>query len=624
MKKLSVIVSLVLVFILLFGILNILKEVTFPKQSDHENLRVHMNTGNTIRINETHLNYLGTEIAEILYPAVSEKSKPHGLILVQSQEWQEIIALTPLMRTYKSPIIPIGEKIGQGIMAQIKKLSPKGISELDNVQIMVFGNDIENISDELANLDYKVDYLVYEDLEELQTQIYSFPRILDKEEYGFIIQDNDVFKAIPIATWIANNKGILMFAGDDGYIHELTRNFISSGRFKKIYLIGNMKSFDTSIINDNTEYERIDGVNVERFAIKFAEFYDADMNVGWDASRERNDSGHNFILCSKDDPLMAAVSVQLAFSGKPGPILWTRSDKLSSLTENYLWKMKNNFWVTPAEGPFNNIWIIGDESLINFGIQARADYAQEIESYEMMGEQGVGGLDTLSIISILISLGGALWITFHLFLRMKEIFILTKIMWILTVLLLGLIGLWLYVISYKDRPWMKMNNNKMWQRPLWNQTAVSTIMGVAFGASAMISTAYLISSRGMFLIPFSGPYGLYLLGNPMILQMIIVYIVAFVLNSTVFMPTMLMRMRKLSYFEAFKNSISTVLISMTSVSIGMMISMWWLHMVYSPMMPEEEHILWWGFMQLATLIGVFIAYIPNWWLVRYGRKVGVS
>lgn len=624
MKKLSVIVSLVLVFILLFGILNILKEVTFPKQSDNENLRFHMNTGNTIRINESNLDYLGTEIAEILYPAVSEESKPHGLILVQSQEWQDIIALTPLMRIYKSPIIPIGKKIGQGIMAKIKKLSPKGISELDNVQIMVFGNDIENISDELANLDYKVDYLAYEDLEELQTQIYSFPRILDKEEYGFIIQDNDALKAIPIATWIANNKGILMFSGDDGYTYESTRYFISSDRFKKIYLIGNMKSFDTSIIDDNTEIERIDGVNVERFAIKFAEFYDPYMKVGWDASRDRNDSGHNFILCSKDDPLVAAVSIQLAVGGKPGPLLWTNNDKLSSLTENYLWKMKNNFWVTPAEGPFNNVWIIGDESLINYGIQARADYTQEIASYEMMGEQGVGGLDALTILSILISLGGALWITFHLFLRMNEIFILTKIMWILTVLLLGPVGLWLYVISYKDRPWMKMNNNKMWLRPLWNQAAVSTIMGVAFGASAMISSAYLISSRGMFLIPFTGRYGLFLLGNPMILQMIIVYIVAFILNSIIFMPTMLMRMRKLSYFEAFKNSISTVLISMTSVSIGMMISMWWLHMVYSPMMPEENYVLWWGFMQLATLIGGFIAYIPNWWLVRYGRKMGVS
>lgn len=624
MKKSSVILSLILVFVFLFGILNIFKEVVFPQKSHNEDLRSHMNTGNTIRIKERNLDFLGTEIAKILYPGVNEESKPQGLILVQSQNWQEIIALIPLMGKYKSPIIPIGEKIGQDILEEIKRLSPKGIPQANNIQIMVFGSDIEDLQSELINLDYNIDYLNYENLMDLQNKIYSFPGFLDGEEYGFIVQSSNPFKSIPIITWIANNKGMLIFADDDGYVNELDKAFISSNKIKKLYLIGDVRNFDTSTINNNIEIERIEAVNPERLAIKFAEFYDGDMNVGWDASRERNDSGHNFILCSKDDPQVAAVSTQLAFSGKTGPLLWTSSDKLSPLTENYLWKMKNNFWVTPAEGPFNNVWIIGDESLINFGIQARVDYTQEIESYEMMGEQGVGGLDVLSIISILISIGGALWISFHLFLRMKEIFILTKIMWILTALLLGPIGLWLYVISHKDRPWMKMNNNKIWQRPLWNQTAVATIMGVAFGACAMISAAYIISSMGMFLIPFSGGYGFFLFGNPMILQMIIVYIIGFILNSMVFMPAMLMRMRKLSYIEAFKNSVPTVLISMTSVSIGMMISMWWLHMVYSPMMPEENHVLWWGFMQLATLIGAAIAYIPNWFLVRYGRKMGVS
>jgi len=344
--------------------------------------------------------------------------------------------------------------------------------------------------------------------------------------------------------------------------------------------------------------------------------------VGWNADRNRNDSGHNFILAAKGNPLMAITGTQLALKGKIGPLLWTEGDKLSTLTENYLWKMKPNFWVTPAEGPFNNVWILGTQKQINYGVQSRADFAQEIQSYEMMGEQGVGGLDVLSIIYLLSSLGGALWITFHLFLRMSGLFILTKLMWILAVLLLGPIGIYFYIVSYKDRPWMKMNNNLMWLRPLWNQVIVATIMGLAFGAASMVATGYLIAARGMFLIPFEGRAGLYLLGNPMIVNMIFSYIGAFILNSVIFMPTMMMRMRKLSYLEAFKNSLLTVFISMTSVSIGMMISMWWLHMVYSPMMPEENHVLWWGFMQLATLIGLLTAYIPNTFLVKYGRKMG--
>lgn len=360
----------------------------------------------------------------------------------------------------------------------------------------------------------------------------------------------------------------------------------------------------------------------EELSILFAEFYDPIELIGWNAISERNDNGHNYILVSTKTPLFGALAIQLASKGKTGPLLWTKPNKLSSKTENYLWKMKPDFWVPPAEGPFNHTWIIGDTTIINYKTQGRVDFTQEIQSYETHGEQAVSGLDVLSVLSVLISIFGVIWIIFHLFSRMKKLFILTKLMWILLVLLLGPVGIWLYVVSYKDRPSMKMGNNTIWKRPLWNQAAVATATGLSFGASTMVSTAFLLASNGLPLIPLSARYGLFLFGNPMILQFIIVYIIALVLNSFIFMPTMLMRMRNLSYREAVKNSIPTVLISMTSVSIGMMTAMWWLKMNYLPMMPEEEHILWWGIAQAATFIGGLTAFVPNWRLVRYGRKMG--
>lgn len=623
MKNISTILAIVLIIILVLGPISILKEIVFPNTTENTDTRIHMNTGNTIRISAKDSNELGIDISNTLYPANNNEG-PKGVILINTEKWQDVLALTPLARLYQSPIIPIPGEINNKTISAIKALSPKGIASLNNTQVLIFSNNNPDLSNDLSELEYEVNYIAYENLNQLQNTIYSLPNIVDDMEYGFIVSDDTPYSAIPVGTWLARKNGLLMFTDNDGTLYPSTKKMLNSMELKKVYLIGNAINAEKEIIDTDILIGRINANSPKSFAISLAEFYEPQLNIGWNATRERNDSGHNFILNSTENPFMAATSIQLAVKGKAGPILWSDQDRLSPLTENYLWKMKPNYWQTPAEGPFNHVWIIGNTSHINWGTQARVDFTQEIASYEMMGEQGVGGLDVLAILWALASLGGAIWVYFHMELRMKQIYILTKLMWILAILLLGPVGIWIYMISYRDRPWMKMANNMIWQRPLWNQGLVATIMGLAFGASTMIVTAYLIALRGMFILPFSSNNGLYLLGNQMILQMIIAYIVAFIINSTIFMPTFLMRMRKLSYGEGVKNSIPTVLISMTSVSIGMMVSMWWLHMVYSPMMPEENHILWWGFMQLATLIGLLTGYIPNLRLVRYGRKMGVS
>lgn len=319
---------------------------------------------------------------------------------------------------------------------------------------------------------------------------------------------------------------------------------------------------------------------------------------------------------------MALVGSQLALKGKMGPILWTDKNYLSSLTENYLWRMKPNYWVTPTEGPYNSLWIMGNENILPFSIQSRADHISEIQDYKTMGNQGVSGLDSISIIFSLVSILGAIWVSLHLYFRMKNLSILTKLMWILTVLLLGPIGIWFYVISYINSPWIKINRQIIYLRSLWKQTSVATLSSLAFGASSIIAVNYILTYIGSPLIPFYARYGVYLFGNPMILKMIIAYLIAFLLDLFVFTPTMLIEMKSIKYKDAVKESLLLVFVSITAISIGMMLSMWWLNMSYSPIMLHENNILWFGFMFLSVFVGFLIAYIPNWILVRNGKKMG--
>ncbi len=108
----------------------------------------------------------------------------------------------------------------------------------------------------------------------------------------------------------------------------------------------------------------------------------------------------------------------------------------------------------------------------------------------------------------------------------------------------------------------------------------------------------------------------------MIIKMIISYLIAFLLDLFVFMPTILIEMKSSKYKDAVKESLLLVFVSITSISIGMMISMRWFNMSYSPSMLREDNILWFGFMFLSAFIGFLTAYIPNWILVRNGKKMG--
>lgn len=623
MKKISVILATILCVILTLGPLSVARETLFPSKSESQGQRIHLNTANTTRVAGNTSEEISAQISKILYPPLDSGSKVQAIILVQSDRWQDVLSLIQLVKPYRSIVINVGEDISIETMDYIKSARPTGIPELKGVQLLVFGNSVDNIKLKLSDSGLYSTYIPYSGTEELEKIVNNFPSVTQEQKYGFLVSDEDPLMSIPVATWIVNQGGVLLYVNKENNLYSASKEILQKNKLKKVYIVADKKLDGDKVLNGfKLKKERISAANPEEMAIKFAKLNNKEDLVGWNSDREKRDVGHNYILCTKENPMLALIASQLAVKGKTGPILWTDSNRLSPSTENYLWRVKPNYWVTPDEGPYNSVWVIGDNSILDFSIQGRVDYIQEIEPYETMGKQGVSGIELLSIISMAISLCGALWITLHLFLRRRSLSTLTKLIWILTVLILGPIGLWIYIISYVNSPWIKMNKKLIWMRPLWKQALVTTVMGLSFVASIMISIAFLMFSGGLPLASIPEKSGIFLLGNPMVLIMVFLYIVAFVLNLYIFMPTIFMEVKNLSYKHAKKESVLVVFVSITSVFIGMAISIWWLSMVYAPRMPSADCILWWGFMQLSTLIGGIIAYIPNWQLVKYGKKMG--
>lgn len=624
MKKVSIILSSILCVVLLLGPLSILKGLLYPSVYNNQYNRVHLNTLNTTRVLGETSGDVGIEVSKILYPSGFKENNLGSIILLQSDNWQDALAIMPMIRKYNGVLITIGDDISKSTYDYINGLLPKGANDTNRTQLFVFGKNIENIKVQLKDINLKSTYLSYKTTDEIQRYIYRMPNMLNDEKYAFLVKEDSPLASIPCATWIVKEGGVLLYANKDNKLYESSKEILKKQNIKNVYVLANKTIDGDAILKPfKVKVNRLVAFNPESFAVKFARFYDEKNSVGWASDRKRNNEGHNYILCSKSNPMMAVIASQLSTKGRTGPLLWTENKGLSPITENYLWRMKPNYWVHGTEGPYNNVWIIGSNNILDYGIQSTVDYAQGINAYEMMGHGGVSGIEALCIVSILISVLGSIWTALHLSLRMRRLSPLVKLMWILTVLLLGALGLWIYIISYVDSPWMNVNNKVICMRPVWKQVLVATIMTLSFGGASIIAIQYIMTKVGLPIGIFPEKAGVYLLGNPIIILMIVSYIISFILSLYLFVPHLFMEIKNISYIHAKKEAFVPVVVSITSIFIGIALSMWWLSVVYAPRIPEDDYILWWGFMQISVVIGGIISYIPNWLLVKFGKELGV-
>ncbi len=164
MKKLFTRIAIFLCIILIWGgQCIILKNIIFPNGISHKNNRTHLNTSNTIRVSGNSSKEVGMKVTEILFPALNTESRPNGLIIYKGDNWKDVLALMPLVKKYNSPIIPFNENEESSLLSYINKLRPKGISSLNNAQVLIYGNNINTLKDNLEKRNIKVFNINYKD-----------------------------------------------------------------------------------------------------------------------------------------------------------------------------------------------------------------------------------------------------------------------------------------------------------------------------------------------------------------------------------------------------------------------------------------------------------------------------
>ena len=110
-------------------------------------------------------------------------------------------------------------------------------------------------------------------------------------------------------------------------------------------------------------------------AVAFARMWDPVGLMGWNITGP----GHGFILVNEADWQGAVAAAVMSGIGFHAPLLLTDSaTKLPAPVAAYLAMVRPNFLVTPAQGPYNMVYVLGDYKKISWLLQDSVNASQEM------------------------------------------------------------------------------------------------------------------------------------------------------------------------------------------------------------------------------------------------------
>jgi len=178
-----------------------------------------------------------------------------------------------------------------------------------------------------------------------------------------------------------------------------------------------------------------------------------------------------------------------------------------------------------------------------------------------------------------------------------------KVGWALVVLYTGPVGLFFYFMTCREP---MPGTHEKFIDSLWKQVTGSEVHCLAGDATGIIIMAIFLS--------------FYEIPRPF--EMFFEYVAVFVSGFLIFQALFMKKMMGGTYIKALKSSFYPEWLSMNYIMAGMIPVMviWGAH---DPLAKSPGSLHFWGMMSLATIIGGFIAYPINRWLVSKGLKHGM-
>ena len=340
--------------------------------------------------------------------------RPWGVTLITPDDPLQGISAVPLVHfPDDAPILFVTKDgIPQVTLNELKRLGDTGIVRANNVDAFLVG-DASNaaVMSQLTAIGMAFVSVTGSDVFELSNNIDKLygsiqnpaegvPQMgVSASSSGNGMQDvfigsadgNDWQFYLPATHWSAHMPTALLWVHKDSIPGPTIDALKRRAGHALIYVWGGADQFSPSVIKQLNTYGAVQPIDAddpvafntpatttpENIAVAFAKMWDPTGNVGWNILGP----GHGFTLVNINNWQGAVASAPLSHLGFHAPLLVTdNSGTLPAEVEAYYKAVAPTFITTPADGPYNMTYAIGDFTKITWPLQAHIDYISEMSN----------------------------------------------------------------------------------------------------------------------------------------------------------------------------------------------------------------------------------------------------
>ena len=335
-------------------------------------------TKNTIRVGGGDAAADAAGVASAVFPGTSSSNRPTAVVLVDGKDWQAGVTASVLTA---SPIgapllITDGDELPPVTADTLERLRPKGSDLSKDAQVIRIGDAPARPEGlKAAVIKGKDPYARAAAIDRF------FSAARGRPSSSVVVASGEQAEyAMPAGAWAARSGDSVLLTRKDE-LPEETSKAIAEHEKPRIFVLGPEKVISDAVVDDLRKLGRVKraykdepSTPVEN-AIEFARYEDPGSDFGWGVTVP----GYNFTLAGISRSLDTAAAASLATKGVYAPLLLT--DQVAALPaplETYLLSVQPGFEDDPGEAVYNRIWILGDESQVSVGAQARLDQIAEL------------------------------------------------------------------------------------------------------------------------------------------------------------------------------------------------------------------------------------------------------
>src|SRR5215218_4292496 len=329
-------------------------------------------TKNTTRVGGADPIADAAAVARAVYPATSRSNRPPAIALVDARDWRAGVAAAVLASPpFRAPILlSNGRELPEATASALEVLGPLGSKQAGGAQLIRVGDVATPSGLRATAVSGRDPFALAQALDAFAGAARG-----KASEAVVVASADDPGYAMPAAAWAAKSGDPVLFVRRDE-LPAATRAALAAHDKPKIYVLGPPETISERVVDALGRLgtvTRVGSGDAVRSSIDFARFLDGDF--GWGVI----DPGHGLVFARADRPLDAAAAALLSASGTYGPlVVLSNADRLDAPVNDYLLDIQPGYRTDPVRGVYNHGWIVGDDTSISVGVQAKIDSLLEI------------------------------------------------------------------------------------------------------------------------------------------------------------------------------------------------------------------------------------------------------